>query len=127
MTMVLNKSAIRAELEAMSDRYEAALEANDIPTLDALFHDGQEVVRYGVTECLYGAEEIAAFRRARTGGAPARENLRREIVTMGDDCGCVTIEFRRLADGRRGRQSQSWWRGPRGWRVMAAHVSLLPV
>jgi len=126
MPLTLDTPQILRELEQMSDRYERALADNDIAELDALFHDGAEVVRYGVTECLYGAQEIAAFRRARTGGAPARENVRRAIVVMGDDVGCVNIEFRRLADDRRGRQSQTWWRGPAGWRVIAAHVSLMP-
>jgi hypothetical protein len=70
--MELNDPAIVAELEAASDEYERALAENDIVVLDALFHDGPEVVRYGVAENLYGAEEIAAFRRARTGGAPPR-------------------------------------------------------
>lgn len=126
MTLALDTPAILAELTAMSDRYERALADNDIAELDALFHDGPEVVRYGATECLYGADEIAAFRRARTGGAPPRENTRRAITAIGPDLGCVNIEFRRLADGRTGRQSQTWWRGPSGWRVIAAHVSLMP-
>lgn len=123
--MTLNAPDIVAELTAASDAYERALAENDIPVLDALFHDGPEVVRYGVTECLYGAEEIAAFRRARSGGAPPRENLRRSITTIDQNVGCVNIEFRRLADGQRGRQSQTWRRGPDGWRVITAHVSLM--
>jgi len=127
MPLTLNNSRSVQDLEAMSDRYERALADNDLPELDALFHDGPEVVRYGATECLYGADEIAAFRRTRTGGAPPRTNIKRTVVTMGDDTGCVNIEFRRLADGRLGRQSQTWWRGPQGWRVIAAHVSLMPV
>ena len=122
----LDAPEILAELAAMSDRYERALADNDIAELDALFHDGPEVVRYGATECLYGAAEIAAFRRARSGGAPPRQNVRRAITAIGPDVGCVNIEFRRLADGRIGRQSQTWWRGPAGWRVMSAHVSLMP-
>ncbi|GAN54320.1 oxalurate catabolism protein HpxZ [Tanticharoenia sakaeratensis] len=121
----LNEPAILQELEIASDAYERALADNDIETLDRLFHDGPEVVRYGVTECLYGAEEIAAFRRARTGGSPPRENLKRVITTIGSDVGCVNIEFQRLGGSKRGRQSQTWWRGPDGWRVISAHVSLM--
>jgi len=115
-----------AALTEASDRYEHALATNDITALDALFHDGPHVVRYGVTECLYGGAEIAAFRRARTGGAPPRTNLRREITTLTPDIGCVNIEFERQSDGRRGRQSQTWMQDEHGWRVISAHVSLLP-
>lgn len=50
MSLTLDTQAILAELAAMSDRYERALADNDITELDALFHDGPEVVRYGVTE-----------------------------------------------------------------------------
>lgn len=125
MGPLLDARATLHDLETASDAYERALADNDIETLDRLFHDGPEVVRYGVTECLYGAAEIAAFRRARSGGSPPRENLRRTITAIGPDVGCVNIEFQRVGGTKRGRQSQTWWRGPHGWRVIAAHVSLM--
>ena len=57
-----------AEVRAVFDRYEAALLANDIAVPDTLFWDDPRVVRYGVGENLYGHEDIAAFRRARSTG-----------------------------------------------------------
>ncbi len=34
-------------------------------------------------------------------------------------------EFRRAGANKLGRQSQTWVRMPPGWRVVAAHVSLM--
>ena len=39
---------------------------NDVATLDALFRDDPRTIRYGVAENLYGYDEIAAFRAARS-------------------------------------------------------------
>ena len=122
----INLTAIRAELIAVSDRYEAALVANDVSVLQELFWDSPYVVRFGATENLYGTAEIEAFRKARPAAGLARTIVRREVVTFGNDTGTVTVEFERAAlDGSRGRgrQSQFWRRFSEGWRVVSAHVS----
>ncbi len=122
----INLTAVRAELTAVSDRYEAALVANDVPALQELFWESPYVVRFGATENLYGTAEIEAFRRARPAAGLARTIIRREVVTFGTDTGAVSVEFERTAaDGSRtrGRQSQFWRRFPEGWRVVSAHVS----
>ena len=122
----INVTAVRAELLAVSDRYEAALVANDVSVLQELFWDSPHVVRFGATENLYGTAEIEAFRKARPAAGLARTTARREVVTFGADTGAVTVEFQRTAaDGSlvRGRQSQFWRRFPEGWRVVSAHVS----
>ena len=85
-------------------------------------------MRFGVTENLYGIDDIAAFRKGRPSANLARAIRRLDIVTFGRDFGSVTLEFERTIDGRTaaGRQSQTWVRLPEGWRIVAAHVSLLP-
>ncbi|GAB6968108.1 oxalurate catabolism protein HpxZ [Komagataeibacter kakiaceti JCM 25156] len=125
MAPELNRPETVAELTAMSDRYETALGTNDIAELDTLFYHGPETVRYGVGETLYGFNEIAAFRRNRTGGSPPRDVLRRHITAIGTDTGTVDLEFRRHGGERIGRQSQTWIRTPQGWKIIAAHVSLM--
>jgi hypothetical protein len=57
-----------------------------------------------------------------------RKVVRLDIVTFGKDYGSVTLEFERETPAKlvRGRQSQVWVRLPEGWRIVAAHVSLLP-
>jgi hypothetical protein len=93
-----------------------------------MFWDGAQVMRFGVAENLYGPEELEAFRMARLSVGLARTVTRLDIVTFGRDFGSVTLEFERTTAGKvvRGRQSQVWVRIAEGWRIVQAHVSLLP-
>ncbi|CAH2807082.1 MAG: FIG00441296: hypothetical protein [uncultured Paraburkholderia sp.] len=93
--------------------------------LDELFWNSPHTLRYGTTENLYGYDEIAAFRAARSADGLAREVIRTSITTYGEDFAIANIEFRRKGSERIGRQSQTWVRCPEGWSVVAAHVSLL--
>jgi hypothetical protein len=126
MTLEINRPETIAEVRAVFDRYEAALVGNDVAVLDELFWDSAHVLRYGATECLYGHDQIAAFRGARSAANLARTVTRTVITTFGDDMATANIEFSRVGDARIGRQSQTWVRMPEGWRVVAAHVSLMP-
>jgi 1-carboxybiuret hydrolase subunit AtzH-like protein len=85
-------------------------------------------MRFGVTENLYGKDEIEAFRKGRSPANLARTIRRLDIVTFGRDFGSITLEFERSVNGRtlQGRQSQIWVRLPEGWRIVSAHVSVLP-
>jgi hypothetical protein len=121
----INIPAVVAELTPLCDAYEQALMANDLDTLDQLFWASPSTLRYGVSENLYGIEEIRAFRVGRTGGSPQRDVLRRVITTYGHDFATCNLEFVRPATGTRGRQSQTWLRTADGWRIAAAHVSLM--
>lgn len=123
--MRFNNAETLREIEACADRYERALADNDLAALDGFFWDGPEAVRYGVGENLYGAREIAEFRRARQGGSPPRTVLRRHITCVGDDVAVVSLEFRREGSARTGRQMQTWLRTDGDWRILAAHVSLM--
>ncbi|MBR0657812.1 oxalurate catabolism protein HpxZ [Neoroseomonas oryzicola] len=116
---------VKAEVEAVFARYETALVTNDVPVLDELFWVSPATVRFGATENLFGAEEIAAFRAGRSPVGLSREVLRTSITTFGWDFATASITFRRHGSARIGRQQQSWVRFPEGWRVVAAHVSLL--
>jgi ketosteroid isomerase-like protein len=117
--------AAAAEVRQAVDRYEEALMTNDLAALDAFFWVSPLTVRYGVSENLYGFDEIAAFRVGRRGGSPARERLRTEVVAIGPDVAVANVEFKRTESGRKGRQTQTWVRTPEGWRIISAHVSLL--
>jgi hypothetical protein len=123
--MDINLPDVLAEVTAVFQRYEAALVENDVAVLDELFWASPHTLRYGVAENLYGYEAIAAFRAARPAQGLARELLRTVITTYGRDFATANIEFRREGSQRTGRQSQTWMRTPAGWRVVAAHVSLL--
>ncbi|HEY8360786.1 MAG TPA: oxalurate catabolism protein HpxZ [Ramlibacter sp.] len=123
--MDVNLPDVLAEVTAQFDRYEQALVTNDVAVLDELFWNSPHTLRYGAGENLYGFEAIAAFRAGRPAQGLQREVLRTVITTYGRDFATANIEFRRIGSERTGRQSQSWVRTPQGWRVVAAHVSLL--
>ena len=128
MSMDVNLPEVLAELRELYPRYEQALVTNDVDTLVAMFWASREVMRFGVTENLYGHEELEAFRKSRPATQLARTVKRLEIVSFGRDFASITLEFERdTAQGQvRGRQSQVWVRFPAGWRIVSAHVSLLP-
>lgn len=123
--MTVNDPVVHAELAALYPLYEKALVENDVATLTRMFWTSEYATRFGVGENLYGTAEIEAFRKARPSAGLAREVIRLEIVTFGRDFGSVTLEFAR--GFVRGRQTQVWVRLPEGWRIVSAHVSLLPV
>jgi len=119
----INIPDVLAEVTAAFDRYEQALVNNDVAVLDELFWHSPHTVRYGAGELLYGHEEIARFRSARSPVGLARTVQRTVITTFGRDCATASIHFER--GGRIGRQMQTWVRLPEGWRVVAAHVSMM--
>jgi hypothetical protein len=125
---IINDPEVVAELAALYPRYEDALASNDVDTLVSMFWGGSRVMRFGVTENLYGPDELEAFRKARPATNLARKVLRLDIVTFGRDFASVTLEFERTTSSGivRGRQSQVWVRMGEGWRIVQAHVSLLP-
>jgi hypothetical protein len=126
--MKINDPEIVAELAALYPRYEEALVSNDVDTLVRMFWTGPQVMRFGVTENLYGPDELESFRKSRPSAGLARTVTRLDIVTFGRDFASVTLEFERPSSTGiiRGRQSQVWVRLPEGWRIVQAHVSLLP-
>jgi len=123
--MEINLPDVLAEVTAAVDRYEQALVTNDIATLDELFWNSAHVLRYGPAEILHGYEQIAGFRATRSPLNLQRTVLRRIITTFGKDFATANVEFLRAPSTRVGRQSQAWVRMPDGWKVAAAHISLI--
>lgn len=123
--MQINDPVALAELTKAFAEYEQALVTNDIATLDQLFWNSPHTLRYGVGENLYGFEAIQEFRNSRPAQGLARTVTRTALTTFGSDYGVANIEFVRAGSERIGRQSQSWVRFDEGWRVVAAHVSLV--
>lgn len=124
--MDINLPDSLAEVTEAFTRYEKALVTNDVATLDALFHNAPETIRYGVGENLYGYSEIAAFRAARRPMGLDRTTSRTLITTYGRDFATTSTLFHRPGlVGKVGRQMQSWVRFAQGWRIVAAHVSII--
>ena len=123
--MIVNDLTTLAEVTAAFARYERALMENDLATLDSLFWSSPQTLRYGVGENLYGIEAIREFRKARPGGSPPRTLRNSVITTYGTDFATANTEFVRAGAASIGRQSQTWIRTCDGWRVAAAHVSMM--
>jgi len=116
---------VLAEVTAAFARYEDALVNNDVAVLDELFWYSSTTDRYAATENLVGYAAIQAFRAARPATGLARRLANTVITTYGRDTATAMTEFHRAGSTRIGRQSQTWVRMPDGWRVVAAHVSLI--
>ena len=124
--IAINLPDVLAEVTAAFAAYEKALVNNDVEALDEFFWKSPHVIRYGGTESLYGYDEIAAFRAARSPLGLARKLDKVVITTFGRDFATAsTLFYRETAPGKVGRQMQTWARMEEGWRVVAAHVSLI--
>jgi hypothetical protein len=125
MMLEINIPEIVAEVMEAFQRYERALVTNDIAVLDALFWNNTCTMRFGIEENLYGYDAIAAFRKGRATTDLRRRLYNTVIVSYGRDLATANTEFQREGSGLTGRQSQVWLRTENGWRVAAAHVSLM--
>ena len=125
MSTEINLPEVLSEMTSVFARYEDALVNNKVEVLDELFWDSALTVRYGANENLIGIEAIRTFRIARPAVGLARRLSNTLITTYGRDFATAMTEFQRDGSTRHGRQSQTWVRLPQGWRVVAAHVSLI--
>jgi len=121
----INIPEVVAEVTAVFMRYERALIANDVTELDALFWDSEHTLRFGIGENLYGHDAIASFRSGRPAIDLTRTLMNTVITTYGRDMATANTEFQRVGGTIPGRQSHVWLRTDDGWRIAAAHVSLL--
>lgn len=124
--MELDLPDVRAEVAEAFERYEQALVANDVAMLGALFRNDPRTLRYGIGENLYGHAAIQSFRAARSPVGLARTRSQTVITTYGRDFAVASTLFHRpSASGKVGRQMQTWVRFAEGWRIVAAHVSVI--
>ena len=117
---------VLAEVTAQFARYEKALVSNDVTVLDELFRADARTLRYGIGENLYGYDAITAFRSARSPVGLMRRTANTVITSYGRDAAVAsTLFYRDSAPGRVGRQMQTWVRFAEGWKIVAAHVSII--
>jgi len=124
--MEIDLPEVVAEVRREFMRYEQALVTNDVATLDAIFRDDPRAIRYGGAENLYGYDAIRDFRAARSPAGLERTLAQTVITAYGRDVAVASTLFRRPTQpGKVGRQMQTWVRFAEGWRVVAAHVSVI--
>ena len=122
----INIPDVVAEVTEAFGRYERALVENDVAALDELFWNNPRTLRFGIAENLYGYDAIKAFRNGRSPINLTRELRNTVIVSYGRDMATANTEFQREGSKLTGRQSHVWVRTEDGWRIAAAHVSLMP-
>ena len=124
--MEIDLPDVLAEVTAQFARYEQALVTNDVAVLDELFHADKRTLRYGIGENLYGYDAIMAFRAGRSPVGLMRKTAQTVITSYGRDTAVAsTLFYRDTLAGKVGRQMQTWVRFPLGWRIVAAHVSII--
>jgi hypothetical protein len=117
---------VLAEVTEQFARYEKALVSNDVAVLDELFRADRRTLRYGMGENLYGYDAIMAFRAGRSPAGLMRRTAQTLITTYGRDTAVAsTLFYRDSLPGRVGRQMQTWVRFAEGWKIVAAHVSII--
>lgn len=121
----VNLPHIRKAVEQMFLLYEQAFLHNDLATLDELFWHSPLVVRFGMTESLYGIDAIRQFRQERDTSNIGRVLRNTVITTFGESFAVTITEFEREGDAR-GRQTQTWVKFAEGWRIVSAHISPAP-
>jgi hypothetical protein len=125
--MVIDDPAVVADVQAAFRAYEHALLANDLAGLDAFFWHDDRTVRYGIAENLYGIDAIRAYRSGRSPAGLDRTLSRTVITTFGNLSATASTLFERdTQSGKVGRQQQTWMRFDAGWKIVAAHVSVIP-
>ena len=124
--MQVDLPEVLAEVTEQFARYEKALVTNDVAVLDELFRNDSRTLRYGIGENLYGYDAIMAFRAARSSAGLMRRTARTVITSYGRDTAVAsTLFYRDTVPGKVGRQMQTWVRFPEGWKIVAAHVSVI--
>jgi hypothetical protein len=123
----INIPEVVAEVTATFARYEAALQANDIPVMEELFWNSDHTTRYGVGENLRGWQAISDFRRSGKLGRFRRTLINTIITTYGRDFATANTEYQREGEALPGRETKTLMRTPEGWRIVSAHASLIGV
>jgi ketosteroid isomerase-like protein len=122
----IDSPAVLHELRQVFDDYERALMANDVAALNRYFWDDARTTRYGIADRQWGLAEITAFRAGTPAPGFTRVLQHPRITAYGSDTAVAQTEFVRSDTSLRGFQTQTWVRFADGWKIVAAHVSMIP-
>lgn len=122
----INLADVLREVTAIFLKYEDALMRNDVEALNAYFWAHPGVTRYGINDRQLGHEALVAYRES----VPAPDYTRQlhdvRITAFGPDMAVAMTEFTRSDTSLRGFQTQTWVRFAAGWKIVSAHVSMIP-
>lgn len=122
----IDRPDIVADITDLFHDYERALMENDVTALNAFFWNDARVTRYGIADRQWGINELVAYRAATPAPNFTRTLHHLRIQCFGDDVAVAQVEFVRTDTSLRGFQTQTWVRMENGWKIVAAHVSMIP-
>jgi hypothetical protein len=124
-TTLIDDAAVVAEVTRLFHLYEAAFMANDVDAINGFFWNDPRTTRYGIADRQFGIAELVAYRAATPAPAFTRRLENPRITAFGANTAVAQVEFVRSDTPLRGFQTQTWVRLPEGWRIVAAHVSMI--
>lgn len=119
-------NADEIEVSLLFDAYEDALLSNDVDAMNNAFVASDDVLRFGIAEMQVGFGELVAWRASAAPVDPDRRITSRTVLGLAPGVVAVDITFANGDEPVVGRQSQTWVRRPEGWRIIRAHVSVIP-
>lgn len=122
----VNLPEVVAEITKIFYEYEQALMTNHVENLNQYFWQDERVTRYGIADRQFGINELIAYRQATPAPDFTRilENLR--VITVDESMAICQVEFVRNDITLRGFQTQTWIKMEGVWRIVSAHVSMIP-
>jgi len=122
----VDRPDVVAEITRIFHEYEAALLRNDAAALNDYFWRDARVTRYGIGDRQLGHSELVAYRATVPPVAYTRQLHDLRIAAFGQDVAVAQVEFERSDTSLHGFQTQTWVRFDDGWKIVAAHVSMIP-
>jgi hypothetical protein len=123
----INHSEIVQEVTRVFLDYEGALMRNDVQALNEFFWDHGAVTRYGIADKQLGHSALVAYRKTVPPPDFKRSLHDVRITAFGPDVAVAMCEFKRTDTTLHGFQTQTWVRMARGWKIVSAHVSMVPL
>ena len=122
----VNLPEVVAEITKIFHEYEHALMTNNVEKLNQYFWQDERVTRYGIGDRQWGIKELVAYRQSIPAPDFTRtlENLR--VITFDQSTAICQVEFVRSDTTLRGFQTQTWLKIDGIWRIVSAHVSMIP-
>ena len=122
----INHHDVVTEVTRLFLDYELALMNNDVAALNQYFWNHDAVTRYGIADRQLGHQALVDYRKAVPAPNFTRQLHDVRITAFGPDMAVAMCEFKRSDTPLHGFQTQTWARLPQGWKIVSAHVSMVP-
>jgi hypothetical protein len=123
---LVNQPTVVAEITKIFYEYEHALMTNDVEKLNQYFWQDERVTRYGIGDRQWGINELIAYRQATPAPDFTRTLEHLRVTTFDQNTAICQVEFVRSDTTLRGFQTQTWIKMAGVWRIVSAHVSMIP-